>query len=216
MPRRERSERSPTPPASAPPAIVLKANEFHVDSQTPCRLVFVIPLELPPLLDSSIPPPPYHPPSNTVERWALRDPTLTALRPVVVGALYALLGTEAAVSEMIPRDNRDWRQRDEYVSRLVTDKYKFDPESGDWTDQYGHMGSGAKAYIDYGERHGISVIEAYQIRVDQGIKDNKTNPLVVEVKAMPVLHDGKVAFVARQYGAAEQERLNHDIWLHEW
>lgn len=33
---------------------------------------------------------------------------------------------------------------------------------------------------------------------------------------MPVLQDGKVAFVARKYGAAEQERLNHDIWLHEW
>lgn len=75
---------------------------------------------------------------------------MTALRPVVVGALYALLGPDAAASEMVPRGNLDWLQRDEYVSRLVTDRSKFDPESGDWTDQYGDVGSGAKAYIDYG------------------------------------------------------------------
>ncbi len=210
----QRSERSPTPPASTP-AIVIKADEFHVDSKTPCRLVFVIPIELPPLLDPSIPPPPYYPP-NSVDRWALRDSTMTALRPVVFVALYALLGPDAAVSEMVPRDNRDWVQRDEFVSTLITDRSKFDPKSGDWMDQSGNMRSGAKAYIDYGERIGIAIIEAYQIRVDQGIKDNKTNPLVVEVKAMPVLSDGKVAFVARKYRVIEQECFNQNIWLHEW
>jgi hypothetical protein len=40
--------------------------------------------------------------------------------------------------------------------------------------------------------------------------------LVVELKAMPVLHNGKVAFVARKYGDVEQEYFNHNIWLHEW
>jgi hypothetical protein len=113
------------------PAVVIKANDFHVDSKTPCRLVIVIPLELPSLLDPSVPPPPYHPPDNNISRWALRDPTMTALRPAVIGALYTVLGPDAAISEMVPRDNRDWIQADTFVSRLVTDKSKFDPESGD-------------------------------------------------------------------------------------
>lgn len=195
------------------PAIVIKANKFHVDSKTPCRLVFVIPLELPSLLDSSVPPPPYHPPNN-IDRWALHDATMTALRPAVFGGLYTALGPDAAISEMVPPNNRDWIPKNDFVSRLVNDRSKFDPESGDWTDQYGNMGSGATAYLEYGNE--IAIIEAYEIRVDQGITDNKINVPVVELKAMPVLHDGKVAFVARKYEDAEQERYNHNIWLHEW
>lgn len=92
--------RSPTPPASVP-VIVVKANEFHFDTQIPCRLSFIIPLELPPLLDPSIPPPPYQPPQNSVGSRVLYDLTRTVLRPVVSGALLALLGSDAAVSEMV-------------------------------------------------------------------------------------------------------------------
>ena len=206
--------RSPTPPASVP-VIVVKANESHVDSQTPCRLKFIIPLELPPLLDPSIPPPPYHPPENSVGSRVLYDLTRTVLRPVVIGALFALLGSDAAVSEMVPRQNSDWRQRAEYVSRAVTQRSDFDLESGNWTDQYGLKGFDAKAYFDCGDK-GFIIVEAYQIRVDQGIKDNKTNPLVVEVKAMPVLTEGKVAFLARKYEDGEQEFFNNAIWQHEW
>lgn len=110
--------RSPTPPASVP-VIVVKANEFHFDTQIPCRLSFIIPLELPPLLDPSIPPPPYQPPQNSVGSRVLYDLTRTVLRPVVSGALLALLGSDAAVSEMVPRQRNDWRQRDELVSRVV-------------------------------------------------------------------------------------------------
>jgi hypothetical protein len=204
---------SPTPPPSLP-AIVIKANEFHVDAKIPCRFNFVIPLELPSLLDPSIPPPPYYPP-NTVDRQELRDPTMTALRPAVTGALYQLLGTAAPVSTMIPANNQDWRQRDEYVTRLVTDRSKFDPVSGHWTDQYGVEGFETKAYID-NYRFGFAIIEAYQIRVDQNIEDNKSNPMAVEVKAMSVLHEGKVAFVARRFREAEQESFNHRIWQEEW
>ncbi len=197
------------------PAIVIKANEFHVDTKIPCRLVFVIPLELPSLLDPSVPPPPYHPPNN-IDRWALRDPTMTALRPVVIGALYTVLGPDAAVSEMVLSNNHDWIQGEEFESTMFTDRSKFDPESGDWTDQYGRTGFGAKAYIDYGERYGVAIIEGYRIRVDQGIEDNKKNVPVVEMKAMPVLTDGKVAFVARRYGDIEEEGFNHRFWQEEW
>jgi hypothetical protein len=196
------------------PTIVIKANEFHVDSKTPCRLVFVIPLELPSLLDSSIPPPPYYPPDNNITQWSLCDSTMTALRPVVVGALYTVLGPDAAISDIVPAENDDWINKDPHVSRLVNDRSKFDPESGDWTDQYGNMGSGAQAYLEYLDQ--VAIIEAYKIRVDQGIIDNKINVLVVELKAMPVLHDGKVAFVARKYEDAEQEHYNHCIWQEEW
>ncbi|KAK4031960.1 hypothetical protein C8A01DRAFT_41605 [Parachaetomium inaequale] len=206
--------RSPTSQASLP-AIVIKANKFHVDTITPCRFNFVIPLELPSILDPSIPPPPYYPP-NIIDRQELRDPTTTALRPAVTGALYQLLGTAAPVSTMVPTNNLDWRQRDEYVSRLVTDRSKFDPVSGHWTDQYGVEGFETKAYIDYGGYGGIEIVEAYQIRVDQNIEDNKSNPMAVEVKAMPVLHEGKVAFVARRFREGEQEAFNQSIWEDEW
>ena len=140
---------------------------------------------------------------------------MTALRPAVVGALYTVLGPAAALSKMVPRDNRDWIQGEEFVASVVTDGSKFDPESGDWTDQYGNMGSSAKAYREYGSDR-IEIIEAYKIRVDQGIKDNRINVLVVELKAMPVLSDERVAFVARKYRDAEQEHFNHNVWLHEW
>jgi hypothetical protein len=206
--------RSPTPPAALP-TVVIKANDFHVDAKAPCRLMFVIPLELPPLLDPSIPPPPYYPPDNTIDRPALRDSVMTALRPAVIGALYELLGPEAAVASMIPRENGDWRQKEEYVSRGIADRSKFELETGYWMDQYGVEGYEIQAYIDYG-MCGIGVIEGYKIRVDQNIEDNKSNPLIVEVKAMPVLHQGKVAFVARKYRHAEQEALNHSIWQEEW
>lgn len=197
------------------PAIVIKANEFHVDSKTPCRLVFVIPLELPSLLDSSVPPPPYYPPNKNITEWTLRDATMTALRPAVVGALYTVLGPDAAVSEMVPRDNRDWHKADGFASSVVTDKSKFDPESGDWTDRDGNMDSGAKAYLEYPNNE-IAIIDVYKIRIDQGIKDNKINVPVVELKAMPVLSEGKVAFVARKYGDIEQEWFNRSIWQIEW
>jgi hypothetical protein len=206
--------RSPTPPAALP-ALVIKANDFYVDSKTPCRLIFVIPLELPPLLDPSISPPPYYPPNDRVDRPALRDSVMTALRPAVIGALYELLGTDASVSAMIPRKNSDWRQRKEYVSKGVADRSKFDPTTGYWMDQYGVEGFEIQAYIDYGD-YGIGIIQGYQIRVDQAIEDNKSNPLVIEVKAMPVLHEGRVAFVARKYRESEQEVFNHSVWLHEW
>jgi hypothetical protein len=116
----------------------------------------------------------------------------------VIGALYELLGAEASVSSMIPRDNGDWRQKEEYVSRGITGRSKFEPETGYWMDQYGVEGYEIQAYIDYGVC-GIGVIEGYKIRVDHNIEDNKSNPLIVEAKAMPVLHQCKVAFVARKY-----------------
>ena len=205
--------RSPTPPASAE-VIIVRANEFHADTQTPCRLIFVIPVELPPLLNPSIPPPPYNP-LNPVDHPVLYDLTRTALRPVVIGAVFALLGPDAAVSKMVPRHNRDWRQPHQFVSRVVTDRSKFNLESGHWTDQYGVEGFDPKAYIDLGD-HGFSIVEAYQIRADQGIKDNKTNPLILEVKAMPVLTEGKVAFLVRKYEDWEQKHFNHNVWLEEW
>lgn len=83
------------------------------------------------------------------------------------------------------RKNIDWYQQDEYVYRLVTDRSKFDHETGHWVDQYGKEGYDPQAYIDDGKPGGNIVIGGtYQIRVDHGIEDNKSNPLVVERKAM--------------------------------
>lgn len=116
---------------------------------------------------------------------------------------------------MVPRDNRDWHKADGFASSVVTDKSKFDPESGDWTDRDGNMDFGAKAYLEYPNNE-IAIIDVYKIRIDQGIKDNKINVPVVELKAMPVLSEGKVAFVARKYGDIEQEWFNRSIWQIEW
>ena len=57
------------------------------------------------------------------------------------------------------------------------------------------------------------VIEAYKFRVNQCIVDNESNPLVVELRAMPVLHGkGTVAWVAKKYSEWEQKEFNHAVW----
>jgi hypothetical protein len=79
------------------PATLPASNGFHVDATTPCRFILLIPLDLPPLLDPSIPPPPYLV-AGAVDQPRIRDAVRTALRPAVVGALHELLGTGAPVS----------------------------------------------------------------------------------------------------------------------
>jgi hypothetical protein len=88
----------------------------------------------------------------------------------------------------------------------VTDRSKFDLVHGHWTDQYGVEGYETEAYIDY-YSHGFAIIEAYQIRVDQNIEDDESNPMAVEVKDMPVLHEGKVAFPAQRFRERSKKRL---------
>ncbi|KAJ4306803.1 hypothetical protein N0V88_000170 [Collariella sp. IMI 366227] len=108
---------------AALPTTVLRVNDFHVDAKRPCRFVFLIPLKLPPLLDPSIPPPPYRESSflNTPRMW---NPFLLALRPAIAGVLYNLLGTEAPVSAMIPHENRHGQQREESSSETVQDPHR--------------------------------------------------------------------------------------------
>lgn len=190
--------------------VVIKSNDFHVDATTPCRFIFLIPLDLPPLLDPSIPPPPYLAP------WATEEPRMhaavqTALRPAVAGALYELLGPEAPVSTLMPPKNCPWSNRDPYESRKLAKGFDFDPATGYWVDQYGNEGRGAPAWLKFGEV--ISIIEAYRSRINQCIVDNESNPLVVELKAMPVLHkEHTVAWVARKYSEWEQKEFNHAVW----
>jgi DNA-binding sugar fermentation-stimulating protein len=43
--------------------------------------------------------------------------------------------------------------------------------------------------------------------VDQNIEDGKSNPMAVEVKGMPVLHEGKVAFPAQRFRERSKKRL---------
>jgi hypothetical protein len=192
------------------PTVVIKGNEFHIDAATPCRFIFLIPLDLPPLLDPSIPPPPYLV-AGAVDQPRMRDAVGTALRPAVVGALHELLGTEAPVSAMIPRENADWGQREPYDSRILAKGFEFDAAAGFWVDQYGNKGGEAPAWSKFGEF--TEVIEAYKFRVNQCIVDSESNPLVVELRAMPVLHGkGAVAWVVKKYSEWEQREFNHAVW----
>lgn len=44
------------------------------------------------------------------------------------------MGPDEAVLEMVPRDNRDWQQKEQFVSGRATDRSKFDVPVRSWAN----------------------------------------------------------------------------------
>lgn len=203
----------PPEPIQPHPIMVAKYTDLSsITSTTPCRYKFVFPLQLPPLIDPSMSPPPYYPP-NLVSNHM--DKAKRVLRPVIASALLAVLGPDAPVdSSLIPPVKKKafpgtWLH-DTALCHMIDDPDKFHLDTGRWTDQCGHDGEVIDAYQDFGEE-GIAVFYAYEFRVDLCIGEGDVNPPVVFFEAMPELRNGRVAIVAEECDAGEREHINMRI-----
>ena len=213
FPPRAADKRPPPEPIKPHPIMVAKYSDLsRITATTPCRYKFVFPLQLPPLIDSSMAPPPYYPPNLVTNHM---DKAKRILRPVIASALLAVLGPDAPVDgKLLPPVKRNafpgtWLH-DTVLCNMIDDPDKFHLDTGKWTDQCGHEGEVIDAYQDFGEE-GIAVFYAYEFRVDMCIGEKDVNPPVVFFEAMPELRNGRVAIVAEECDDGEREHINMGI-----
>ncbi|KAK3311902.1 hypothetical protein B0H66DRAFT_571222 [Apodospora peruviana] len=204
-------EPAPLPPPVEPfPTVLDMFNDFEITISTPCRFKFIIPLKLPPLIDQSMPAPPYYPP-NCVKNHVEKSKRI--LRPVIAGALLELLGPDAPLSALVPEASRGNRfdswLKNKVLAHIVPETSQFDLVTGHWKDQYGKEGNEILAYEDFGET--IAVYYAYEFRVDQCIGEKDVNPVVIFFQAMPELRDGRAVFIVDMCDGDEQEYINMRI-----
>lgn len=211
-PRAADRQASPEPIKPHPIMVAKRSDLSRITSTTPCRYKFIFPLQLPPLIDPSMSPPPYYPP-NLVSNHM--DKAKRILRPVIASALLAILGPDAPVDgSLIPPVMKKafpgtWLH-DTTLYNLIDDSDKFHLDTETWTDQCGHDGDVIDAYQDFGEA-GIAVFYAYEFRVDMCIGEKDVNPPVVFFEAEPELQYERVAIIVTECGDRQREYINMRI-----
>ena len=180
---RGESREDASPPATA-----------RYDPDSPRRYQLLVPIRLPfALRPDAVAPPPYNPPPGThcdgLEPH--RDAHMAVLRPVLGGALSALLGPDAPVHQMVDVALLE----EHHEGALINDlDVNLDFETGWWKDQYGREGHAIDAYWDSGD-NSIYVVQFFEFRLSWRVQADDVDPPIVKLVARDELdEDGQAVF----------------------
>lgn len=176
------------PPAEPEPVKLVYKDRGDEDDASPCydldsprRYQLLVPIRLPFALrpDEVAPPPYYPPPGSHCDGLALhRDAHLAVLRPVLAGALRALLGPDAPVRRMVDEAVVEEHHESAWVSDRAVN---FDLEAGWFRDQYGNEGRVIDAYWDFGDS--VCVVQFFEFRLSWRVETDDIDPPIVTLRA---------------------------------
>ncbi|KAH6853306.1 hypothetical protein B0I37DRAFT_3320 [Chaetomium sp. MPI-CAGE-AT-0009] len=198
--RGEGRQDAPPPPAT------------RYDPNSPRRYHLLVPIRLPFALrpDAVAPPPYYSPPGSHCDGLAPhRDAHMAVLRPVLAGALRALLGPDAPVHRMV-----DAALLEEHHEGAVVDDrdVNFDLERGWWKDQYGREGHVIDAYWDVGDS--VYVVQFFEFRLSWRVGADDVDPPIVKLVARDEPDDdGEAVFDVSE--PSERLRLSYNRAIRE-
>jgi hypothetical protein len=184
------------------------------DPDSPRRYQLHIPVRLPfTLRPDVVAPPPYYPepPGEYGDGlYPHRDAYVAVLRPVLAGALRALLGADAPVSRMVD----DAHLGEGYVGAVIADReVNMDMKTGRWKDQHGREGCGVDAYWAMGTV--LTVVEFLEFRVSWCVGADDVDPPIVKLVGRNELDEnGNVVFDVSEL--PERSRLWHNRMIREW
>lgn len=188
---------------------------FDVSPDTQCIFQIFVPLGLPRLLNSSLPPPPYYGDRPLTEYRIAARPIV---RAILSGLLYEMLGHEqhSQVSSIMRSEDdislnpKLWRGWD---GKITKNKNDFDLATGWWKDQYGEEGHGIDAYLEYShDPDHVEIIKWFEFLVLHGEKpEGDQEHRVIQFEAKDELDDGKVLFRAREYSEARRVYVNDRV-----
>ncbi len=151
------------------------------DPESPRRYQLQLPVPLPfALRPDAVAPPPYYPPpdSHCDGLAAHREAHLAVLRPVLAGALAALLGPDAPVRRMVDAALLE----EHHHGTLVKDRdANLDLETGWWRDQHGREGRGIDAYWEVADM--VYVVQFFEFRLSWCVGADDVDPPIVKLVA---------------------------------
>ncbi len=180
------------------------SSRFHAGM--PARYKLMLPVALPHRLHPHIPGPPYHSWDNIIFH---RNLHMAVLRPVLAGALHALLGSDAPVDSVLGSDYEPfpefptagkpvWMQ---FAGVAVEDRATgFNLETGYWRGRC-EEGYGIDAYFEYESSDEVYVVQWIVYHVEWRVEEaaSGTYPPIVQLKAQPELEDSRVVFRVSQH-----------------
>lgn len=189
--------------------------DFMVTPATQCVFEVIIPLEIPRLIDTSLPAPPYIGDDATYNGMQiLVRPTM---RAIISGLLRELLGSDYPVCSLLGSDpdgdiSQSNRIGEWWDTKFILSKADLDLKAGTWKDQFGEEGHGTiDAYVEHPDGQ-ISLMFGLKYLLVQGsIPGGDENPRVIQFRAEPALSDGKVIFHAREYTDRGREGINNTV-----
>lgn len=189
--------------------------DFMVTSATQCVFEVIIPLEIPRLIDTSLPAPPYIGIDATYN--GLQILVRPTMRAIMSGLLRELMGSGYPVCSLLGSDpdgniSQSNRVSEGWDAKFLLDKADFDLKAGTWKDQFGEEGHGTiDAYVE--EPDGwVSLFFGFQYLLVQGtIPEGDENPRVIQFRAEPALSDGKVVFHTREYTERGRKGINSTV-----
>ena len=163
------------------------------DPNSPRRYQLLVPIRLPfALRPDVVAPPPYYPPPGTHcdGLGPHRDAHMAVLRPVLGGALRALLGPDAPVHQMVDAALLE----EHHEGAIINDRdANLDLETGWWKDQYGREGRVVDAYWEVGDI--VYVVQFFEFRLSWRVEEDDVEPPIVKLVARDEPHeDGQAVF----------------------
>lgn len=203
--------------------VIPQCPDFEVDPGSQCVFEVIIPLDLPRIIDPSIPPPPYHGEDELFNRLQPRVRPVTT--SILAGLLTAFMGNDYPIHSVLGFDpsNDDF---DIVQGRDLLEKFEGeglwsmsdliigpDLRDGRWKDQFGIEGQGrVDAFYEHFDGF-VTLVHAFKYTLILGPFEfveeqlQLDNPRMIQFTAGDQLEDGKVVFVAKEY--TEKARFWH-------